>query len=425
MCAYVGVALTPTSASAQSAFEVGPYLNQLTCCSVVVRVETDDSQRLSLELGARKVEEKAPSSGVHSLTIDGLKPKTTLQYTLKSSAGASASGSFSTAPADDDPSAIRFILFGDDRGNAAIHKSIVERMRDEPADFLVNTGDLVADGRVPQQWQSFFDIEGAMLRERCLFPTIGNHDLEEESGATFLRYFGSGDEQSKHVFNTTFRWGLARFFMLNGEESFTGDDRAWLEEQLAKAEGEPGLVWRVAVVHDGPFASGLHGDNDRLLAAKLPEMLHRHHVDFVLEGHDHIYERGVAEGLRYVVSGGAGAPLYPMKHLRASARKVESSYHYVLFDLEADHGKLVAKRVDGSLIESVGFSKASFWDDDLPNAPGITPPVGDGGAVVPATSAPAPDEKKESSNEVPYAAAGVLLVGGVWFWFTRRKKKEK
>jgi LPXTG-motif cell wall-anchored protein len=125
--------------------------------------------------------------------------------------------------------------------------------------------------------------------------------------------------------------------------------------------------------------------------------------------------------LRYVVSGGAGAPLYPIKHLRATARKVESVYHYVTFDVGRDKGTLVAKRVDGSIIEKVGFTRTSFWDDDLPTAPGVAPPAG---SVMPSASLAPEEEKKTSSYEVPYAAAGVVMVGGVWFWITRRKRKK-
>ena len=33
-------------------------------------------------------------------------------------------------------------------------------------------------------------------------------------------------------------------------------------------------------------------------------------VELVLAGHDHIYERGEGGGLKYVITGGAGAPLY-------------------------------------------------------------------------------------------------------------------
>jgi acid phosphatase type 7 len=432
IAALLGFALTTSRVMAQSSlFEAGPYLSQLTSHSVVVRAETDAAETLSVTVTtsaapALEASDAEALKGMHSLPLEGLQPKTTYRYTVTGSRGGSEDGSFTTAPADDDasPTDIRFILFGDDRGNATIHQAIVKDMLGEPADFLVNTGDLVADGRSASLWKGFFEIENALLRERCLFAAIGNHDLVEESGASFLRYFGSGDEQKNHVFNTTFRWGFIRFFMLNGEGAFDGSDKTWLDRSLKAADSEPGLAWRVVVIHDGPFASGLHGDNDKMQSAAIPQLFREHHVDFVLEGHDHIYERGVSDGMRYIVSGGAGAPLYPIKHQRPTARKLESAYHYVLLDFARDKGTLTTKRVDGSVLEKVGFSKTSFWDDDLPNAPAVTPASSTAQSTPLGPAAVSPEEeRKASSYGVPYAAAGVAVIGALWFWLARRRKK--
>ncbi len=417
--------LAPNLHAQASIFESGPYLNQLSARTVVVRVETENAEELTLTVEPGKLRVIDPKhAGVHSLALGGLQPKTTYHYSVTSSRGGSEGGTFTTAPDDsDDTGSVRFVLYGDDRGGAGIHQNIVRRIQDEPADFLVHTGDLVADGRIVGQWENFFDIEDKLLRERCVFATIGNHDLVEESGASFLKYFGTAEQQQKGVFYSTFRWGFSRFFMLNGEGSFLGPDRAWLDDALAKADTEAGLVWRVVVIHNGPFASGLHGDNDKLHGADVPKLLRDHHIDFVLEGHDHIYERGVSDGMRYVVSGGAGAPLYPIKHLRATARKVESTYHYVVFDFAKTTGKLVTKRMDGSVLEQVGFSKSSFWDDDLPNAPSITAPSDGGSSVITPNADNPVDERKQSSSGVPYAAAGLVVIAGAWFWMTRRRRR--
>ena len=40
--------------------------------------------------------------------------------------------------------------------------------------------------------------------------------------------------------------------------------------------------------------------------AGLPRMLTRSGVDALFAGYDHVYERGEAEGLRYIISGGCG-----------------------------------------------------------------------------------------------------------------------
>jgi hypothetical protein len=260
-----------------------------------------------------------------------------------------------------------------------------------------------------------------------LFTTIGNHELVEESGASFLRYFGTAEEQQKHVLYSTFRWGFLRFFVLDSEGSFLGEDRQWLERELQKSETEPNVAWRIAVLHDGPFASGLHGDNSKLWGADVPKLLRQHHIDFVFAGHDHIYERGASDGLRYVVSGGAGAPLYPVKHLRSSARKVESAYHYVVFEVGTETGKLTAKRIDGSVIEEIGFTKHDMWNDDGPAiAPASTKPTT--APVTPGGSATPDDEedhpKEPSGGRGAYVVVGLVLVAGASLWYSRRKSSK-
>jgi len=409
-----------------SVFEAGPYLANLSSHSVVVRTETENADTLTLtvEPGHHTTTDAVASEGVHTLTIDGLDSKTTYHYTVRSSHGGKEEGAFTTAPSDGDASDVRFVLYGDDRGGTATHELLVKRVTDEPFEFILDTGDLVADGRIGSQWEGFFDIEGRLLRDHVLFTAIGNHELVQENGASFLKYFGTAEQQQKHVFYTTFRWGFLRFFVINGEGNFLGDDRTWLEHELEKADTEPNLAWRIVLVHDGPFSSGMHGDNPKLHGADIPELLRQHHVDFVLSGHDHIYERGASDGLRYVVSGGAGAPLYKMRHLRSTTRKFESTYHYVLFEMSGDRGHIVSKRLDGSVIEDMGFAKSNMWNDD---GPVMAPAAAKAPAVANAPSedvAESPAPPPAPRGRGAYVFFGVLLALGVSWGVLRLRGKK-
>ena len=427
---FAALVLSATDALAQaSIFESGPYVANLSAHGVIVRVETEGSEQLTLtvEPGGKRFTDESAKSGIHSLALEGLEPKKTYRYTVQTTHGSKEDGTFTTAPADDDKGDVRFVLYGDDRGGVATHELIAKRVADEPIDFLVNTGDLVADGRIGSQWEAFFDIEDKLLRDHCMFTAIGNHELVQENGASYLKYFGTAEQQQKHVFYTTFRWGFLRFFVLNGEASFLAEDRTWLERELQKADVEPNLLWRVVLIHSGPFSSGLHGDNEKQHGAEVPKLLREHHVDFILEGHDHIYERGASDGLRYVVSGGAGAPLYPVKRVRASARKVESAYHYVVFQMGPDSGKLVAKRLDGSVIEEVGFTKKNMWNDDGP----VIGPVKQTTTPVTAGGTAPPDDGEEDHPKEPtggrgaYVVVGLVIVAGASLWYSRRRSAAK
>ncbi|MGH7328049.1 MAG: metallophosphoesterase family protein, partial [Polyangiaceae bacterium] len=242
-----------------------------------------------------------------------------------------------------------------------------------PGDFLVNSGDLVANGAQLDLWQRFFDIEGPLLRDRCLFAAIGNHELLETSGANFLRYFGEDtpDATGLRKLYRTVRWENTRFFFLNGTDEFTtSDERHWIDGELAKTDNEANLVWRIVIVHHGPWSSSLHGNNPRLWNGGMLDIFKAHHIDLIVSGHDHVYERGESHGMAYLVSGGGGAPLYPIGDPLKSTRKGESSYHYIEAKIDGDTFSMTAKRIDGALLEACGFKKGSDWDCDSPSVHG-------------------------------------------------------
>ncbi len=143
---------------------------------------------------------------------------------------------------------------------------------------------------------------------------------------------------------------------------------------------EPGpRVCRIVVVHHSRWSSGPHGPNPRLVAAHVPELLAAHHVDLVLSGHDHIYERGVSDSIKYVISGGAGAPLYKVSSTPPpTTRRAESTYNYVDMVVTRFDVTLEAHRIDGSLIEKCGFPKNGAWDCDVGAIPHaiVGPPPG-------------------------------------------------
>lgn len=383
----------------------GPYLTDLSDTHVEVRFELSAAApaRVTFELPgdaspARTLDE--PSTAMHVVRASGLKAATTYGYTVRVGGALAGGGHFTTAPEPTLPPAsaapTTFLVFGDDRSDPTAHAAVVRAMAATPADFLVNTGDVVADGGRDADWQSFFDVEATLLKDHALFLCVGNHELvDDEAGANFARYFGLRDEHGAVTPYGTTRWSSVRFFFLNGMHDWRrGEEREWLERELAHADDEPGLVWRVAVVHHGPWSSGPHAGNAKLLSAGVPEMLAAHHVDLVLSGHDHLYERGHVGTVKYLVSGGGGAPLYPVQNRLASSAKAESVYHFVEVTVSPDAVRTVARGVDGTVIDDCGFHKATGWECDPP-------------AALPAPRAPSPQPGSSRCGcRVPGCAPG-------------------
>jgi len=80
----------------------------------------------------------------------------------------------------------------------------------------------------------------------------------------------------------------------------------WLLGQLADAQKRAGFRFSVVYMHRPPYSSGEHG-SDIGLRTKLAPVLEKHHVQLVLAGHDHDYERMVPQGgTEFLVTGGGG-----------------------------------------------------------------------------------------------------------------------
>ncbi|APR81712.1 Purple acid phosphatase [Minicystis rosea] len=352
-----------------AAIAKGPYLQGLAPTSVTVKVEVSAPAPARIEVRpAGKTEPVVTAAGdgprpFHALRVEGLAPATAYDYVLSVGATIQERGRFTTAPVDARP--FRFLVYGDNRTDEAAHAAVVRAMAAVPADFLINTGDMVARGNEPDDWQTFFGVEGALLRNVCLFAAVGNHELyrgSREGEVAFLKYFGGVDgARAPERLYGTFRWSNTRFFVLNAMDNWTGAERDWLRAELDRALTEPGLAHRIAVMHWGPFSAGPHRNNPALESGGVIAMMRERKVDLVLAGHDHIYERGTGAGLKYIVSGGGGAPLYTKKADVRETAAFEPSYHFVEAVVDGEQVRITARRASGGVIEACSFTGAGAW----------------------------------------------------------------
>ena len=426
--------LAPSAASAAGTFQRGPFLQSLGQTGVTIKVELLTPEAVTVEVtgpdGATKKAQDTTARRFHAVRIDGLSPATAYRYRVLAGDAATASdeGRFTTAPSDARP--FKFVVYGDSRSDPAAHLAVTRTLESVPADFLVHTGDMVAMGDEEDDWRGFFEAENKLLRDRCVFAAIGNHELAGEKGvgaATFLRYFASADEGGKErpKLYGTFRWSNTRFFLLNAMDSWTGEDRVWLKEELDRAANEPGLVHRFAVLHHGPHSSGPHGGNKRLHDNGVMTIFKEGKVDLIIAGHDHAYERGTGEGVKYIVSGGAGAPLYPKKRTQPETAIYESVHHFTQLSVDGDKVELIATRASGSVIERCAFTGSGPWDCDKVSGLGPQPGPAATSEVVQKSSACACGMPGRSAEPVrPFGLAALATVA-IAAARTRRKGRDR
>ena len=149
-------------------------------------------------------------------------------------------------------------------------------------------------------------------------PSIGNHDLAEDGGAAYHRYFGEAAGEAGEGWYS-YELGVWHVVVLNSNCQFVGcaprsAQHDWLLADLAASDAECTLAYW----HHPRFSSGPHGDDPAV--ASFWEALDEADADLVLAGHEHQYERfqpqaadGVTDpdGLRQITVGTGGAALRP------------------------------------------------------------------------------------------------------------------
>jgi len=203
-----------------------------------------------------------------------------------------------------------FAVCGDSRGGDAVYREILRRVEEDDAAFLVNTGDLVQSGRVSQ-----FEAFAALMSDFSLpfYPVPGNHDSPDGFLDEFVQYSGA---PAAHY---SFDYGLGHFIVADSHlGEMSARELAWLEADLSATNRPLKMVF----LHHPPFDPDgtdhimLRG-NEQFMA-----LMQEYAVSYVFAGHIHAYAEATRDGVRYIITGGAGAPLYAREHPQAF-------YHYV------------------------------------------------------------------------------------------------
>ena len=192
----------------------------------------------------------------------------------------------------------QFAVAGDSRDGDFIYRKILDRVARDGNAFLIHTGDLVSSGTM-EEWSSWREL----LREFALpfFPVPGNHDIRIGTIKDYLQYSGA---PAAHY---SFDRGAVHFTLLDSSVGSLMDwEFAYLDQDLTASQAPVKIV----VVHHPPFdpAGTTHvmangGD-------KFMQIVKQRGAKYVFAGHIHCYEEAERDGVKYVITGGAGAPLY-------------------------------------------------------------------------------------------------------------------
>ncbi|HEY4059048.1 MAG TPA: metallophosphoesterase [Kofleriaceae bacterium] len=330
----------------------GPTLAAVTANSAHVLLETDPDTDATLTWGDHQL--RSPAGQHHDFFLENL-PSGAIRYRVNAGADQSAEQIFHTMPAAG--STVRIGIYGDVRGGHSTHRKLVEQMFAEPLDLVAVTGDMVLRGPDVADWQRFFAITEPLLGAVTYLPTIGNHDLGLD-GAQMFALPPAPSGRPPGAFWYAFDFADIHLVFLDSNAYDARAQETWLDADLAAARARK-VRAILAFTHDGPYSRGYHGGNVDARTRYAP-ILVRHGVDYLFSGHDHLYQRGEQDGLRYIVTGGGGASLYNpvcgVKGRRACAvadgmKFVAKEHHFLVATIDATTIEICARKTDGSLVE--------------------------------------------------------------------------
>jgi hypothetical protein len=168
------------------------------------------------------------------------------------------------------------------------------------------------------------------------FPVPGNHEYDTPGAAGYFQYFGERISGSYYAYQL----GAWRVLALNSEVPVTtgSAQAAWLEDQLSTvpAGGCTAAYW-----HRPFMSSGPNGDNVDM--RDLFTILYNRGVEFVVAGHDHLYERfepvdasgrsDPVRGVRQFIVGTGGTPLSSPTRIRPGSERQGVAWGVIRFDL--------------------------------------------------------------------------------------------
>lgn len=271
---------------------------------------------------------------LHAIRLSALAPGTRYHYKVISTRGGdkagTAEGTFVTAPAGS--GSFSFAAYGDSRDNAVLHEALAAKVAAAAPALFVHVGDFVSDGKNSALWhRDFFVPAAALLRTAPLLPVLGNH---ENRAPQYFEYFAPPAVESGSRTEAWYScdYGCAHIVAIDSQQDLrpTSAQYGWLRRDLA-SERAAAAAWRIVALHGPVYSSSLHG-GDASLQKHLVPLCETYRVSLVLSGHDHAYVRSTKNGVTYIVTGGGGAPLYPVNQTANPFQAyAATAYHYLIF----------------------------------------------------------------------------------------------
>ena len=272
---------------------------------------------------------------VQRTTIPGLTAQTRYVYRVRSGTNTSPVFSFRTAPRRDSPFTIAW--WGDNHDATNVMRKHVTNLKAYDPDLIAVAGDLVVTGNDLVHWHNHWFKMLEYLNLAQTTPVIfcrGNHDGEH---ALAYAYSVLPGNESWFAFD----YGNCRFIFLDSETDTAGTPQqfAWLKDELERPETKR-AAFRIVCFHRPPFMNWWNTGpvtGEPFVRDDWVPLFEQKHVDLVISGHSHFYNRGMSNGVMYVVTAGGGGHLENIRVASWPLFTVEyQKFHYDIMQVDGD-----------------------------------------------------------------------------------------
>lgn len=217
------------------------------------------------------------------------------------------------------PDEFMFVVMGDSRDNDEIFKKILTAAGKLKPLFILHGGDTVFTGR-EKKFNHFLDIAESTLPDTPMFVVIGNHDLTNNVK----------NPHGKQIFQEKIgplnyaldmkKLGMRIVALDNSLYELTPTQLQYLEEQLTAKR-----KYKFVIMHIPPETQKWQYNRCFTKGAdRLKQIMSEQKVSVAFFSHLHLYAQDEVKGVKYIITGGAAAPL----HINVPFG--EYSYHFIV-----------------------------------------------------------------------------------------------
>jgi predicted phosphodiesterase len=218
---------------------------------------------------------------------------------------------------------VHFIFISDTQKHPQRHHKMAEllskRIKKRPMSFIINGGDIVQDGSVESKWKNFLKASTPYSQKIPIVPVLGNHDYwghdDNLSNAPlfFKKYLMTKNDNKDGYY--ALNYPQFKLIVLNSNFTRLGLNtinlqKEWLRKELEKSKNIDQNV--IITFHHSPITSNLFYYGPVSIAMRnswIPLFEKSGVVKLILNGHSHLYERSLKNGIMYVVAGPFGGQI--------------------------------------------------------------------------------------------------------------------